>query len=111
MPNGHIGNVRLLNKETVTLRTQASGSRDALGGWVSEEGKDVDIIGSIQPLSGKDYLLLPERDRQKQVLTIYTKTELVYNDLIIRERQTYEVNQIESWYGFYKALLYRRSPA
>ena len=46
------------------------------GYWVQEAPTKFDIIGSAQPLSPRESLLLPEGDRVKEWLKIYTKTEL-----------------------------------
>ena len=56
------------------------------------------IKGNAQPLSGNELLQLSEGDRQRQNMKLYTKTELMVNDLVtIDSGNAFEVQNVEDW--------------
>jgi len=71
------------------------------------------IKASVQPLSGKDKLMLPEGDRTRQIKKIYTVDEVLVNDIIIYDSEEYEVQTVQMWQGnassvnHYKSIAYR----
>lgn len=66
----------ILGEEPITLRRTAAGSRDALGDFVAGTTSTSSIKASVQPLTGKDADSLPEGERHKDWLKLYTRTEL-----------------------------------
>lgn len=56
------------------------------------------IKGNAQPLNGNELLQLPEGDRQRQNMKLYTKTELKANDLVtIDSGKAFEVQNDQNW--------------
>lgn len=69
---------RLLNKHTVTLkRTSVSGAySDTTGKWVPATSTDVVIKCQVQPFKFSQTLMLPEADRTKDWLNIWSASEI-----------------------------------
>lgn len=77
----------------------------------------VPAIGVIQPAQGKDLERLPEGDRDKETIAVYTKTSLAVGegggrakaDAVSWGGGTYTVTSVEAWpmYGYCKALCQR----
>ncbi|MCK5605469.1 hypothetical protein KAR91_26490 [Candidatus Pacearchaeota archaeon] len=56
------------------------------------------IKGNAQPLNGRELLQLPEGDRKRHNLKLYTKTELLPSDLVtIDSGKAFEVQNDENW--------------
>lgn len=75
-------------------------------------------VGSIQPLSGREQLSLPELQRGKEIYKIYTSTELYTvdessakkADLVSFQGKVFEVQKVEKWeydFSYFKALIMR----
>lgn len=104
-------NTSTLKISTTAITTTISflgRGRDATGTYLEGIASDYTIYACIQPLNGRDYELLPEADREKEALEIYTKDEIKEDMLLIRNAKTYEINSIEEWYGYYYAWLIKR---
>lgn len=105
----------------ITRRRWGAGSYDANGRYVEPSYSDATIRANVQPLSPEDLLRLPEGQRQKKTLTIFTPSDLrVVNDTtktkadhIIDGGVTYEVYGIENWTdegGYYTANIIEVGP-
>lgn len=63
------------------------------------------IVASIQPMGGDEILMLPEGDREKEVLSLFTETELrvadqdnkTESDRVAWEGSDYEVIKVRPW--------------
>jgi hypothetical protein len=94
--------------------SQPTGSFVA-GRWVSGAPFQFQVTASVQPASGKELDRLPEGFRTREVLAVYTATELrvgaagVPPDRIEVQGGTYEVQAVERWEsgGYWKALAAR----
>lgn len=64
----------ILGAEPVTLRSFAPGTRNALGGFDPGAATDTPIFGSVQPLEGVDRAILPEGERHRDGIKVYTKS-------------------------------------
>jgi hypothetical protein len=81
------------------------------GNVVYKDGKpvkinksDLCIICNVQPLGGKDLMMVPEGDRYKEQYILYTKGEpLKANDRVVRLCKNYQVQTLESWGSYQKA--------
>jgi hypothetical protein len=66
----------LTGKVTVDVKRSEGGSR-VKGVWVNNAPTTISIEANIQPvLKGTDTLLVPEGDRSKEIIKIYTTTLL-----------------------------------
>lgn len=76
----------------------------ATGRWASVEAPPVPFLGSVQPLSGRERQELPEGDRQRVTLKVYT-TSAVFTanqytdtpeDVIVIDGERFRVYQVET---------------
>jgi hypothetical protein len=68
------------------------------------------VTACVQPVAGKDLERLPDGMRTRDVLTIFTATELKEKDVVAWSGRQYEVDQVEPWSelgGYYRALATR----
>lgn len=65
------------------------------------------ICGNVQPLSGKDLLIVPEGNRDKEQYWIFTQARLELADKITRNGVNFEVQTSEGWGSFYQARIMR----
>jgi hypothetical protein len=76
---------------------------------------EFEIEAAVQPATPKELARLPEGQRSREVIAVYTETELRIGgpgaaaDRIGHAGATYEVHSVERWDvgGFYKALAAR----
>jgi hypothetical protein len=83
------------------------------GGVVYVDGKPVKrdplryrIVGNVQPLGGKDLLLVPEGDRTKEQYNIWSENRdlaMVTGDLVLRLGVVFQVQGTEPWGSYTKA--------
>lgn len=86
----------LMDRETITIKRYAAG-RYVGGNYVAGDDTILpDIKCNMQPLGGNELLRLPEGDREKDVQKIYTTTEILNSDIIIRDKTNikYEVFKV-----------------
>lgn len=101
--------------EDVTVIRHGSG---AWSGPEYTEGSEteLDIRMSVQPLTGKELMNLPEAQRTKRMIKGYTDTELMTAneatkqkaDTVIYNNTTFEVQTVERWRGdmnYFKVML------
>lgn len=82
----------------VTVQTSPAGSY-VDGIWVEPVRTNMTVIASVQPMTAKEVLLLPEGDRQKEAMKLYStyrfKTqkdgEMETSDYVIIDGRTYMV--------------------
>ena len=53
--------------------------------------------GAIQPLTGRELLQLEEGDRKKRHMWLWTFTEIILEDVIEFEAESFEVRSVEKW--------------
>jgi len=80
--------------------------------------QEVNIKASIQPVSGKDRMMLPEGIRSKEIIKLYTTFLLqtdnaegsTKSDVVVYNGCRYDVITVEDWTvdgGYYKAVAAR----
>lgn len=103
----------LLLNEKITIRREDAGGEYVDGHYVAvdDESPAPTAKVSIQPLTGKEIIQLPESDRIRQPIRIYTDYQLDTNDIIVRksDNKEYEIQSVENWAPFgrlqhYKAI-------
>lgn len=95
-------NFLLTHKTPITRVRKTSG--DYLGGvWVDGVAEEVTILANVQPTKGSELMALPESDRSRDIIKIYTTEEILgvqegdgktSPDLIIWQGNTYEVKLV-----------------
>lgn len=103
----------LLGTATITRRRYAAGSRGADGRWVEGTATDTSIVASVQPASGEELQRLPEGERTRVAIQVYTATELratlqaggtrsdslIIAGLVGIDDGTYQVAQVDPYYA------------
>jgi hypothetical protein len=98
----------------VTVARQQPGTY-VKGRYVEPNPTEFFPVVSVQPVTGKEQLLLPEGVRTRQTVKIYSKMRLMTSsqstsqraDIVNYKNQNYEVFTVEDWTdvgGFYKAI-------
>lgn len=92
----------LLETEKITITRFSDGTFNK---GQHEEGIGTvipDVLVNIQPITGQELLQLPESNRERVELTIYSKTEIKNEDIITREIDglDYEVLNLRDWTAF-----------
>jgi phosphoribosylaminoimidazole carboxylase (NCAIR synthetase) len=73
------------------------------GRYTAGAADALDIVASVQPVTGDDLKTLPEAQHTDSVIVIYTETELYTRtathepDVITFEAETYELFKVEKW--------------
>jgi len=75
------------------------------GMWRDGKWQSFEITASLQPMMERDFLLLPEGDRFKDVRKIYTDAKLLVgnegrtlaSDLVCIDGEDYQVRKVEDW--------------
>jgi hypothetical protein len=76
---------------------------------------ETSIFGTVQPVGGEDLVRIPEGDRKTDRLKIYTSDQLFTSsdstsnaaDIIIINEIQYQVESVERWPDYNKAVLVR----
>lgn len=77
------------------------------GTYVPGSTNSIDIVMSVQPLNGKELMILPEGERTKNYVRGYTDTQLYTAqqsdskkaDRVSVDDVVYEVQKVEKWEG------------
>lgn len=88
-----------------------------VGQTIYPEGKPVqvgnlkfNITCTVQPLNGRDLLLVPEGDRFKEQYYLFAnglQKVLEISDRVIRQSVNYEVQSLENWGSYQRARIVR----
>ncbi len=65
--------------------------------------QEFEIRGMSVPLTGRDLLLVPEADRFKVQIWIFTEEDLQNNDIVVFQGANYAVQNVEPWYWYKRA--------
>ena len=65
-------------------------------------------VGSVQPLTGRERLQLPEGDRDREHLNIWTEDDIRVDDTLIVNCKEFEVRTIDDWENQGLSLIHRR---
>ena len=93
-------------KTKLKVKRRPPGEYDSSGFFkISGVEEEFDIYCSVQPVSGSEMLLLPENKREKEIIKLYTSTELysvekgnpINSDLVIIGGDEYEVFKVIAW--------------
>lgn len=67
----------------------------------------VELIGNVQPLNGRELLLVPEGDRHKEQYWLWTTGDVRVNDRVMRCGVNFQVQTVQTWGSYSQALLMR----
>lgn len=65
------------------------------------------IRGNVQPLSGRELLLVPEADRFLEQYFVWTFNDVQVSDIVKRCGANYHVQNVEAWGRYNKARIMR----
>lgn len=93
--------------------TRSGGGEYVKGEWVEIAQQTLQIVASIQPLSGREIERLPEGDRIREskkgyfVEAVRPSSEITgaAADLVLIEGKQFQVYNVEPWPHYWKALL------
>lgn len=68
-----------------------------------EECEKFDILANIQPVTGRELLMVPEGERSRNHLDVFTETRLKPKDVVVRFGERFEVHFVEEWGPYFKA--------
>lgn len=74
---------------------------------VKAELPPFEIKANIQPINGRDLLIVPEGDRFKEAYYLFTTDQILVNDRVVRQGVNYQVQNIEVWGNFIRARIMR----
>lgn len=102
--------MRSLHSQIISKGGKFNCQRFSGGSYVSgiyEKGPctPFEVRASIQPLTAREILNLPEADRTKDHRKMYTVTEMRPYDIVFIGPRKYEVRGVEEWDNHYKVLL------
>ncbi len=103
------------------IRRSALGQRNEYGEFFTDEPDvEIPVIGSVQPLSGRDRLNLPEAERVTEGIVAYIKNDINVESLRVGIDQTdgdtiiykgirYLIRSVKDWnvHGHYKIIATR----
>lgn len=114
------GAIASFSTGTYTVTRTAAGS-STLGRYTAGATSTFDIVASVQPVTGRDLLAMPEGLRADETRIVYTTTELRAltaasdADVVAIDGEVWGVVQVERWQAFggthYRALAARRAGA
>lgn len=95
----------ILGEEPITLIRATPGTRNALGVFVPGATASSTIKASVQPLDQDEVASLPEGERRKDWLKLYTRTKIEpanqytseAGDRVIIDGVTYEAREAPRW--------------
>ena len=103
--------IKSMNGVEYSVRRSTAGVYVA-GAWVESATTTVTVLASKQAVGGYDIQRLPEGDRTKQVIKLYSADELKIHDertgsaadVITVDSIDYEVKTCEHWSSYWKAM-------
>lgn len=89
---------QLINDESLTVKRDLNLGKYGSDGYPKQQKFETfTFTGSVQPISGLEILQVPEGDRTRQVMNVFTSFELKGEDLVVRDGVDYEVRTVEKW--------------
>ncbi len=70
----------------------------------SNRFQEFEIRCSFQPITGRETMQLPEGERLKSHIKIYTEFQILRDDIIVRGEEKYEVQSVMNWGTFTKSI-------
>lgn len=67
---------QMTGKVPLTLKRYAEGYRDEYGKWFDGTIETVEIEANIQPLGYRDLIAMPESDRTKELVRVFSASEI-----------------------------------
>lgn len=93
--------ISLLRTTTINISRRAAGSIGS-DGHTTEGAQSIfsNVAVDVQPIKGNEVLQLPEGDRKKENIWIFSSTQLLVDDMVTYKTIKYEVQTSEDWTDF-----------
>lgn len=101
------GRSRIINGDE-TLEVFRDGEIEWIKGKATRIGGRTFLIrANIQPVDGRDLLLVPEADRYKEQYFLFTETQLAVNDRVTRGGVLFQLQNVQYWGTFCECKMMR----
>jgi hypothetical protein len=96
--------INIFSSPITVIRETKSGSY-VRGIWTPGKASEFEIQATVEPLDGQDLLLIPEGERTKEMIRIYSELELKTADeacarkadVVRYQGKLYEVHKVKTW--------------
>lgn len=96
----------LLDGESIRVE-RATGVQFVDGKPVTTGSSSFYISASVQPISGKELAIMPEGDRMKTIVWVYTTWQIFPNDIFSYQGSKYQAQTSEAWAGHFKSKAFK----
>lgn len=101
------GQSQIINQDEVLQVLREGCVKFVDGKPLKSKLREFEIRCNIQPLNGRDLLLVPEGDRYKEQYWIWTPVEVMVNDRVVRNEISFQIQSVETWGSYAKARIMR----
>lgn len=101
------GKSRIINYDENLVLLRPNGTDYVDGKPVQREPTRIEFKANVQPLNGRDLLIVPEGDRFKEMYFVWSDFEIKINDQIVRQDINFQVQQSEMWGSYSRARMVR----
>lgn len=103
------GKSRIINHDESLALYRACGVQYDAGRAVTPEEKREEFVCNVQPVNGRDLLIVPEGDRFKEQYWVFTnpQTALRVNDRVVRCAVNFQVQSVEQWGSYSRCRIMR----
>lgn len=67
----------------------------------------LEFQGNLQPLGGRDLLIVPEGDRHREQYWLFTEFKVMVNDRMVRNEVNFQAQSVEDWGSYTKTRMMR----
>ena len=100
------GSSTIMNSDETLTVTRSETPTYVDGKLVQGDTEEIEWIGNVQPLSGRDLMMVPEGDRFKEQYWLYSENlemALEVDDMVTREGKNFTVQNLEPWGSYSRA--------
>lgn len=70
---------------------------------VKENQTTFNIAGNVQPMNGRDLMLVPEGDRFKEQYWLWTDCKILVNDRVRFRCKNFQVQSVQVWGSYFQS--------
>jgi len=102
--------VDIINLDEVLLVHRVDRTFVKDGKFVQKNFEPYELVANVQPMNGRDLLMVPEADRYREQYWVFTEqNEKVpaLNDIVVRAQVNFQVQSVENWGSYSKFRMMR----
>jgi hypothetical protein len=107
MANPLQGQSRIMRTDSTVCVTRDGAVQYVNGKPVVAKQSTFDVVCAIQPLIGRDLLIVPEGDRYKDQYWLWTSADVRVNDRVTYCGANYQVQTVQQWRSYVQARIMR----